>query len=78
MRQFAKEYPDFPFVQVSLAQLENENKFMQVPLAFICSDLMTWSHLITINKSYTAENELNKTWMKIDLLKTYCFQNDFI
>jgi len=30
---------------------------------------MTWSYLITISKSYAAENEPNKTWMKIDLLK---------
>jgi len=41
MRAFAKEYPDFPIVQVPLAQLENE--FMQVPLAQI-----TWYHHISL------------------------------
>jgi len=34
MRQFAKEYPDFPFVQVSLAQLNGEMEFVQVPLVY--------------------------------------------
>jgi len=41
MRAFAKEYPDFPIVQVPLAQLENE--FVQVPLAQI-----TWYHHISL------------------------------
>jgi len=50
MRQFAKEYPDFPIVQVSLAQLNGEMEFVQVPLCFFAYiDLMTWSHLITVN-----------------------------
>lgn len=50
MRQFADEYPDFPFVQVPLAQLQNDpilqarlakftvtadGQFVQVPLAQI-------------------------------------------
>lgn len=43
MRQFAKEYPDFPFVQVSLAQLNGEMEFVQVPLAQI-----TWYHHISL------------------------------
>ncbi len=41
MRAFAKEYPDYPIVQVSLAQSENE--FVQVPLAQI-----TWYHHISL------------------------------
>lgn len=58
MRQFAVEYPDFPFVQVPLAQLEGDailqarlakftvsadRKFVQVPLAQI-----TWYHHISL------------------------------
>ena len=57
MRQFASSYPDFPFVQVPLAQLlnniswqkslsklrENNNDFVQVPLAQI-----TWYHHISL------------------------------
>lgn len=39
MRQFASEYPDFPFVQVPLAQ----NKSVQVPLTQI-----SWYHHITL------------------------------
>ncbi len=58
MRQFAEEYPDFPFVQVPLAQLQKssvlqavlskytmsaEGEFVQVPLAQI-----TWYHHISL------------------------------
>ncbi len=58
MRQFADEYPDFPFVQVPLAQLEKnqlflstlsnftvtaDGEFVQVPLAQI-----TWYHHISL------------------------------
>lgn len=58
MRQFASEYPDFPFVQVPLAQLQEmpilqarlakftvsaDGLFVQVPLAQI-----TWYHHISI------------------------------
>lgn len=41
MVSFAQAYPDFPIVQVPLAQLESE--FVQVPLAQI-----TWYHHITL------------------------------
>ena len=41
MRSFAESYPDFPIVQVPLAQSKNE--FVQVPLAQI-----TWYHHITL------------------------------
>lgn len=41
MRSFSQAYPDFPFVQVPLAQGEDE--FVQVPLAQI-----TWYHHITL------------------------------
>lgn len=58
MRQFAEEYPDFPFVQVPLAQLQAmpilqaalakftvsvDGEFVQVPLAQI-----TWYHHISM------------------------------
>ncbi len=58
MRQFANEYPDFPFVQVPLAQLQEypflharlakftvsaDGEFVQVPLAQI-----TWYHHISM------------------------------
>ena len=58
MKQFAEEYPDFPFVQVPLAQLQAmpilqarlakftvsaDGKFVQVPLAQI-----TWYHHISM------------------------------
>ena len=58
MRQFANEYPDFPFVQVPLAQLQEkpflqarlakfsvsaDGEFVQVPLAQI-----TWYHHISL------------------------------
>ena len=58
MRQFADEYPDFPFVQVPLAQLQErpylqarlakftvsaDGEFVQVPLAQI-----TWYHHISM------------------------------
>ena len=58
MRQFADEYPDFPFVQVPLAQLQEmpilqarlanftvsaDGNFVQVPLAQI-----TWYHHISM------------------------------
>ena len=58
MRQFAEEYPDFPFVQVPLAQLQEmpilqarlakftvsaDGEFVQVPLAQI-----TWYHHISM------------------------------
>ncbi len=58
MRQFAEEYPDFPFVQVPLAQLQElpilqarlakftvsaDGQFVQVPLAQI-----TWYHHISM------------------------------
>ena len=58
MRQFADEYPDFPFVQVPLAQLQErpylqarlakftvsaDGEFVQVPLAQI-----TWCHHISM------------------------------
>lgn len=41
MRTFAEAYPDFPIVQVPLAQ--SESKFVQVPLAQI-----TWYHHISL------------------------------
>lgn len=41
MRSFAEAYPQFPIVQVSLAQ--SQNKFVQVPLAQI-----TWYHHISL------------------------------
>ena len=66
MRQFASEYPDFPFVQVPLAQLEQspilqarlqkftvsaDGQFVQVPLAQI-----TWYHHISLlSKAKTPE-----------------------
>ena len=66
MRQFANEYPDFPFVQVPLAQLEQspilqarlqkftvsaDGQFVQVPLAQI-----TWYHHISLmSKAKTPE-----------------------
>lgn len=58
MKQFAEEYPDFPFVQVPLAQIQNspilqarlanftvtaDGEFVQVPLAQI-----TWYHHISM------------------------------
>lgn len=44
MRSFSESYPDFPFVQVQLAQKENaENEFVQVRLAQI-----TWYHHISL------------------------------
>jgi hypothetical protein len=46
-------------------------------VSFAFSDQMTPSHLITKSKSYTAENELNKTWMNIDLLKISVISNIF-
>jgi predicted nuclease of restriction endonuclease-like (RecB) superfamily len=43
MKRFAKEYPDFPFLQVPLAKLEDDKKIMQVSLAQI-----TWYHHISL------------------------------
>ncbi|MBQ7551067.1 MAG: DUF1016 family protein [Bacteroidales bacterium] len=43
MRMFAAEYPDFPIVQVPLAQSEESTEFVQVPLAQI-----TWYHHISL------------------------------
>ena len=58
MKQFAEEYPDFPFVQVPLAQIHEmpilqarlakftilaDGEFVQVPLAQI-----TWYHHISM------------------------------
>jgi len=52
MRAFAEEYPDFPIVQVPLAQLENE--FVQFPLAQI-----PWYHHISLlTKVKSLENRL--------------------
>lgn len=66
MRQFASEYPDFPFVQVPLARLQEwpilqdrlakftisaDGEFVQVPLAQI-----TWYHHISLlSKAKTPE-----------------------
>ncbi len=50
MRAFAKEYPDFPIVQVPLAQPEND--FVQVPLAQI-----TWYHHISLLNKVKEINE---------------------
>ncbi|HMV03753.1 MAG TPA: DUF1016 N-terminal domain-containing protein [Chitinophagales bacterium] len=41
MRAFAEAYPEFPFVQIPLAQSQDE--FVQVPLAQI-----TWYHHISL------------------------------
>jgi hypothetical protein len=35
MKSFAKEYPDYPILQVSLAKLDEASETMQVPLAQI-------------------------------------------
>lgn len=44
MRQFAKEYPNFPFLQVALAESsDQEDSIVQVPLAQI-----TWYHHISL------------------------------
>ena len=43
MRMFAAEYPDFPIVQVPLAQSSEGGEFVQVPLAQI-----TWYHHISL------------------------------
>lgn len=43
MRMFAAEYPDFPIVQVPLAQSTEDDKFVQVSLAQI-----PWYHHITL------------------------------
>jgi len=50
MRAFAKEYPDYPNVQVSLAQ--NNNTKVQVPLAQI-----TWYHHISLLTKVKDINE---------------------
>lgn len=50
MRSFAKEYQNFPIVQVPLAQKDNE--FMQVPLA-----LITWYHHISLLTKVKDINE---------------------
>ncbi|MGY0408257.1 MAG: DUF1016 N-terminal domain-containing protein [Polaribacter sp.] len=72
MRAFAKEYPDYPFVQVPLAQ--TQNKKVQVSLAQI-----TWYHhisLLTKVKSKeerafyiaeTAKNEWNRNIMLLQV-----------
>ncbi|MEA2113669.1 MAG: PDDEXK nuclease domain-containing protein [Patescibacteria group bacterium] len=53
MRAFADAYPDFPFVQVPLAQNENkENKFVQVSLAQI-----TWYHHISLLTKVKLQKE---------------------
>lgn len=72
MRQFAAEYPDFPFVQVSLAQLQKlsvlqsrldkftisaDGRFVQVPLAQI-----TWYHHISM-MSKIKDNALRAFYM---------------
>ena len=44
MKSFAMQYPDFPFLQVTLAKLESEDKeFVQVPLVQI-----SWYHHISL------------------------------
>jgi predicted nuclease of restriction endonuclease-like (RecB) superfamily len=43
MRAFAEAYPDFPIVQVPLAQSGSQNEFVQVSLAQI-----TWYHHISL------------------------------
>lgn len=44
MRQFAKEYPDYPFLQVALAEMDSQDvTILQVPLAQI-----TWYHHISL------------------------------
>ena len=44
MRRFAEEYPNFPILQVPLAELDGENsEFLQVSLAEI-----PWYHHITL------------------------------
>ncbi len=72
MRSFAKEYKNFPIVQVPLAQ--DKNKFMQVPLAQI-----TWYHhisLLTIVKNIherifyiieTAKNEWSRNVLLLQI-----------
>ncbi|MGY0427095.1 MAG: DUF1016 N-terminal domain-containing protein, partial [Polaribacter sp.] len=72
MRAFAKEYPDYSFVQVPLAQ--TQNKKVQVSLAQI-----TWYHhisLLTKVKSKeerafyiaeTAKNEWNRNIMLLQV-----------
>ena len=45
MKSFAMQYPDFPFLQVSLAKLESEDKeFVQVPLV-----QTSWYHHISVD-----------------------------
>ena len=52
MRAFAEAYPDFPIVQVPLAQ--NENEFVQAPLAQI-----PWYHHISLlTKVKSVENRM--------------------
>jgi predicted nuclease of restriction endonuclease-like (RecB) superfamily len=72
MRSFAEAYPQFPFVQVPLAQSQNE--FVQVPLAQI-----TWYHHIsllskvkdTTERAFyiaeTAKNEWNRNVMLLHI-----------
>lgn len=52
MRAFAEAYPDFPIVQVPLAQLNNEDNFVQVSLAQI-----TWYHHISLLTKIKNTNE---------------------
>lgn len=71
MRVFAKEYPNFPIVQVPLAHSENE--FVQVPLAQI-----SWYHHISLltkvkdvkeRAFYIAETAINEWSRDVMLLQ---------
>ena len=53
MKRFASAYPDFPILQVPLAELENEGReFVQVPLAQI-----SWYHHISLLPKVKDEAE---------------------
>ena len=74
MRTFAEAYPDFPIVQVPLAQLNNDDNFVQVSLAQI-----TWYHHISLltkvkdtnQRAFyiakTAENQWNRDIMLLQI-----------
>ncbi len=71
MRSFAKAYPDFPIVQVPLAQ--NKDEFMQVPLAQI-----TWYHhigLLTKVKDFNERAFYIAETAKLENLNLNIFQN---
>ena len=77
MRAFADAYPDFPIVQVPLAQKKNE--FVQVSLAQI-----TWYHHISLLSKvkdikarafYITETAKNEWSRDIKKLINYCTYN---